>query len=83
MARASQRSSENRPTRTTSLAPSVAKPKGLNLRVWTNSRFNGLSYHKRKLLKRLETENAELRHKALELMLQIQALRDGDRALTA
>ena len=32
---------------------------------------------------RLEAENAELRRKAVDLVLQIQALRDGDQALTA
>jgi hypothetical protein len=83
MARAFQRSSENRPARKTSLAPSGAKPKGPNLLVWTNSSFNEPSYRERKLLKQLEAENAELRQKAAELLLQIQALRDGDWTLTA
>jgi hypothetical protein len=83
MDRASQRSSENRPAKKTSLASGGAKPKTPNLRVWTNVRFNGPSYRKRKLLKRLEAENADLRQKAVELVLQIQALRNGGLALTA
>ena len=83
MARAVQRSSENRPARKTAFAPSGAKPKGPKILVRTNSRFDEPSYRKRNLLKRLEAENAELRHKAAELVLQIQALRDGDWTLTA
>lgn len=83
MDRVSQRSSEDRPAKKKPLALGGAKPKTPNLRVWTNARFNGPSYHKRNLLKRLEAENAELRHKAVELVLQIQALRNGDLALTA
>ena len=58
-------------------------PKRPNLQVWTNYGFNGPNCGKKKLLRRLEAENAELREKAVELVLQIQALRDGDQALTA
>jgi hypothetical protein len=36
-----------------------------------------------RLLERLEAENAQLRHSVVELVLQIQALRDDARALTA
>jgi cell division protein FtsB len=36
-----------------------------------------------KLLERLEAENAQLRENVVELALQIQALRDGVRTLTA
>jgi hypothetical protein len=35
------------------------------------------------MLERLEVENAQLRGSVVELMLQIQALRGGARALTA
>jgi hypothetical protein len=35
------------------------------------------------LLERLEAENAQLRRSVVELALQIQALRDDARALTA
>jgi hypothetical protein len=35
------------------------------------------------MLERLEVENAQLRGSVVELMLQIQALRDGARTLTA
>jgi hypothetical protein len=80
---ASQRSSKNRPAKKPSLALDEAKPKAPNLQVWTNARFNGPSYGERKLLRRLEAENAELRHKAVELVLQIQALRDGAWKATA
>ena len=36
-----------------------------------------------RLLERLEAENAQLRENVVELALQIQALRDGVRTLTA
>ena len=42
-----------------------------------NSEITGLD--ERRLLERLEAENAQLRRHAAELQLQIQALRDGDR----
>jgi hypothetical protein len=51
--------------------------------VWTNSTFDGPHRSENKLLRRLEAENAELRDKAVELLLQIQALRGGEQALTA
>lgn len=68
------------------LVPIGSKPKRPGFQVWTNSTstLGGPSYGKGKLLTRLEAENAELREKAVELLLQIQAMRDGDhRALTA
>ena len=72
------------------LVPIGSKPKRPRFQVWTNSTllggsgFGGPGYGKGKLLTRLEAENAELRDKAVELLLQIQAMRDGDhRALTA
>jgi hypothetical protein len=83
MDRVSQRSSKNRPAKKTSLALGWAKPKAPNLQVWTNARFSGPSDRERKLLRQLEAENAELRHKAIELVLQIQALRDGAWKATA
>jgi hypothetical protein len=42
----------------------------------------GIAINQR-LLERLEAENAQLRRSVVDLMLQIQALRDGARALTA
>jgi hypothetical protein len=60
--------------------PAREKP---NLQVWTNYALNGPNYGTEKLLGRLEAENAELRRMAIELVLQVQALRDGDQALTA
>ena len=42
----------------------------------------GLSVNQR-LLERLEAENAQLRGSVVELVLQIQALRDGARRLIA
>ena len=71
------------------LGPIGSKPKRPRFQVWTNSTLSGPDlggpgYGKGKLLTRLEAENAELRDKAVELLLQIQAMRDGDhRALTA
>lgn len=90
MDHASRRSAENRPKKMR-LVPIGSKPKRPRFQVWTNSTstlggpsFGGPSYGKGKLLTRLEAENAELREKAVELLLQIQAMRDGDhRALTA
>ena len=37
----------------------------------------------RRFLERLEAENAQLRRRVVELVLQIQALRDGARTLSA
>lgn len=85
MDHASRRSAENRPKKMR-LVPIGSKPKRPGFQVWTNSTstLGGPSYGKGKLLTRLEAENAELREKAVELLLQIQAMRDGDhRALTA
>ena len=89
----SRRSAENRPKKMR-LGPIGSKPKRPGFQVWTNSTLGGPDlggpdlggpgYGKGKLLTRLEAENAELRDKAVELLLQIQAMRDGDhRALTA
>jgi len=64
----------NKPLR----GPGASAPKKPNLRVWRNHTSTG-----GKLLTRLEAENADLRDKAVELLLQIQALRGGDQALTA
>jgi hypothetical protein len=53
--------------------------------VW-NSETTGLdgqSASNPRLLERLEAENAQLRGSVVELVLQIQALRDGARTLTA
>ena len=75
----SQRSSANRPID----RPDECAPKKPNLRVWTNSTLDGPHRSESKLLRRLEAENAELRDKAVELLLQIQALRGGEQALTA
>ena len=45
--------------------------------------FDGGSASNQRLLRRLEAENAQLRGSVMELALQIQALRDDARALTA
>ena len=50
--------------------------KRLGLSVW-NSETTQLS--NQRLLERLEAENAQLRGRVVDLMLQIQALRDGAR----
>ena len=84
----SRRSAENRPKKMR-LGPIGSKPKRPRFQVWTNSTLGGPdlggpSYGKGKLLTRLEAENADLRDRAVDLLLQIQAMRDGDhRALTA
>src|SRR5215813_8240410 len=51
-----------------------------SLPVW-NSEITGLD--ERRFLERLEAENAQLRRSVLELVLQIQALRDGAGTLSA
>ena len=59
--------------------------KRLGLSVW-NSKTTQLerqSVRNQKLLERLEAENAQLRDSVVDLVLQIQALRDGARTLTA
>ncbi len=45
--------------------------------------LDGGSASNQRLLERLEAENAQLRRSVVELALQIQALRDDARALTA
>jgi hypothetical protein len=54
--------------------------KGLGLPLW-NSEITGLD--ERRCLERLEAENAQLRRRVVELVLQIQALRDGAGTLRA
>jgi len=59
--------------------------KRLGLSVWnpetTQLERQGVS--NQRLLERLEAENAQLRDSVVDLVLQIQALRDGARTLTA
>jgi len=45
--------------------------------------LDGGNASNRRLVERLETENAQLRRSVVELVLQIQVLRDDARALTA
>ena len=54
--------------------------KRLGLPLW-NSEITGLD--DRRFLERLEAENAQLRRRVVELLLQIQALRDGAGTLSA
>ena len=54
--------------------------KRLGLPLW-NSEITGLD--ERIFLERLEVENAQLRRRVAELLLQIQALRDGAETLRA
>jgi cell division protein FtsB len=54
--------------------------KGLGQSVWKR---DGRIASNQKLLERLEAENAQLRENVVELALQIQALRDRTRTLTA
>jgi hypothetical protein len=53
--------------------------------VWNSetTELDGESASNQRLLERLEAENAQLRRSVAELVLQIQALRDGVRTLTA
>lgn len=51
-----------------------------NLRMWTNGNAARPDPKGEKLLRRLKTENAQLRDKAIGLALQIQALQDRNRA---
>ena len=46
----------------------------------TDKRLAGWNLSKQRLHERLETENAELRHRVAALALQIHALRDGLRS---
>jgi hypothetical protein len=55
--------------------------KGPGLPLW-NSEITGLD-EQRFLERRLEAENAQLRRSVAELLLQIQALRDGAGTLSA
>jgi hypothetical protein len=54
--------------------------KRLALPLW-NSEITGLD--ERRSLERLEAENAQLRRRVVELVLRIQALRDGGGTLSA
>ena len=59
--------------------------KGLGQSVWKSktTERDGRIASDQKLLERLEAENARLRENVVELALQIQALRDRTRTLTA
>ena len=59
--------------------------KRLGLSVWNSetTQLERQSVSNQRLLERLEAENAQLRDSVVELVLQIQALRDGARTLTA
>jgi hypothetical protein len=58
--------------------------KGLGQSVWTKTtERDGRIASNQRLLERLEAENAQLRENVVELALQIQALRDRTRTLTA
>jgi predicted nuclease with TOPRIM domain len=59
--------------------------KGLGHSVWKSktTERDGRIASNQKLLERLEAENAQLRENVVELALQIQALRDRTRTLTA
>ena len=59
--------------------------KRLGLSVWNSetTQLERQSVSNQRLLERLEAENAQLRDSVVDLVLQIQALRDGARTLTA
>jgi hypothetical protein len=59
--------------------------KGLGQSVWKykTTERDGRTASNQRLLERLEAENAQLRERLVELALQIQALRDRARTLTA
>jgi hypothetical protein len=66
----------------------VARERAWQLRGGSNENaFKRLgleqSASNQRLLERLEAENAQLRGSVVQLVLQIQALRDGARTLTA
>jgi hypothetical protein len=54
-------------------------PNGQGLPVWNpeTTQLDGQSASNQRLVERLEAENAQLRGRVVDLMLQIQALRDG------
>jgi hypothetical protein len=56
-----------------------------SLSVWNSetAEIGGQSVSNQRLLELLEAENAQLRGSVVDLVLQIQALRDGVRTLTA
>src|SRR5215471_3479040 len=58
--------------------------KGSDRSMWNSDTpwVGGQSTSRQRMLERLEVENAQLRGSVVELMLQIQALRDGARTLT-
>jgi hypothetical protein len=49
----------------------------LSVRTPETARLDGQSASNQRLVERLEAENAQLRRRVVDLMLQIQALRDG------
>ena len=53
--------------------------------MWNSetTELDGQSVSNHRLLERLEAENAQLRDSVVDLVLQIQALHDGARTLTA
>jgi hypothetical protein len=57
----------------------------IGLSAWNSetTEIDGQSVSNRRLLEQLEAENAQLRGSVVDLVLQIQALRDGVRTLTA
>ena len=59
--------------------------KGLGHSVWKSNaaELDGRTASNQRLLERLEAENAQLRESLVELALQIQALRERARTLTA
>jgi cell division protein FtsB len=59
--------------------------KGLAQSVWKSqtTERDGRTASNQRLLERLEAENAQLRESVVELALQIRALRDRARTLTA
>jgi hypothetical protein len=62
-----------------------SRGKSLGLPLWNSetTRPAEQSTSNQTLLERLEAENAQLRSSVVELVLQIQVLRDGSRTLTA
>jgi hypothetical protein len=52
----------------------------LSMRNPETTQLDGRSTSSQRLFERLEAENAQLRGSVVDLMLQIQALRDGARA---